>query len=46
LEFSTLTLDPETKQPKARIYRPSEVDALLQKQGLGKKDEDSETKTA
>nr|KAH8108018.1 nucleophile aminohydrolase [Cristinia sonorae] len=46
LEFATLTLDPTTKQPKAKVYRPAEVDALLQKQGLGKKDEDTEMKTS
>jgi len=39
LEFATLTLDPVTKQPKAKIYRPSDVDALLLKHGVGKKDE-------
>ncbi len=44
VEFATLTLDPSTKQPKAKIYRPAEVDALLQQQGLGKKDEDAEMK--
>ena len=44
VEFATLTLDPETKEPKAKIYRPAEIDALLQKQGLGKKDEDTEMK--
>lgn len=43
VEFATLTLNPETKQPCARIYRPAEVDALLQKHGLGKK-EDTEMK--
>ncbi|EIM81162.1 proteasome subunit alpha type 4 [Stereum hirsutum FP-91666 SS1] len=42
LEFATLTLDPTTGQPKAKIYKPAEVDALLQKHDLGKKDEDSE----
>lgn len=46
VEFATLTLDPTTKQPKAKIYRPAEVDALLEKQGLGKKDEDAEMKTS
>jgi len=46
LEFATLTLDPTTQKPKAKIYRPSEVDALLQKQGLGKKEEDAEMKTS
>ncbi|KAJ3489136.1 hypothetical protein NLI96_g2336 [Meripilus lineatus] len=42
LEFATMTLDPTTKQPKAKIYRPAEVDALLQQQGLGKKEDDAE----
>ncbi|KAH9948937.1 nucleophile aminohydrolase [Amylocystis lapponica] len=40
------TLDPKTKQPKARIYKPAEIDALLQKHGLGKKDEDAEMAAA
>jgi len=43
LEFATLTLDPETKKPRAKIYRPAEVDALLTKHGLAKK-EDAEMK--
>ncbi|OJT15418.1 Proteasome subunit alpha type-4-A [Trametes pubescens] len=38
LEFATLTLDA-SKQPKAKIYNPAEIDALLQKHGLGKKEE-------
>jgi 20S proteasome subunit alpha 3 len=42
VEFAVLTLDPITKQPKAKIYRPSEIDALLQTAGLAKKDEDTE----
>jgi 20S proteasome subunit alpha 3 len=46
VEFAVLTLDPTTKQPKAKIYRPAEIDALLQTEGLGKKDEDTEMKTA
>ncbi|KZP34470.1 N-terminal nucleophile aminohydrolase [Athelia psychrophila] len=46
LEFAVLTLDPETKQPNAKIYKPAEIDALLQKEGLGKKEEDTEMKTA
>jgi len=44
LEFATLTLDPETKEPRAKIYRPAEVDALLMKHGLAKKDDDTEMK--
>ncbi|KAF7428054.1 hypothetical protein PC9H_007273 [Pleurotus ostreatus] len=40
LEFAVLTLDPETKKPKAKIYRPSEIDALLQSEGLKKEDEE------
>ncbi|KAI8994002.1 N-terminal nucleophile aminohydrolase [Trametes punicea] len=39
LEFATLTLDAE-KKPKAKIYNPAEIDALLQKHGLGKKEEE------
>jgi 20S proteasome subunit alpha 3 len=46
VEFATLTLDPVTKKPKAKIYKPVEIDALLQSEGLGKKDEDTEMKTA
>lgn len=38
VEFATLTLDA-SKQPKAKIYNPTEIDALLQKHGLGKKEE-------
>ena len=41
MEFATLTLDAN-KKPKAKIYKPAEIDALLQKHGLGKKDEDAE----
>ncbi|KAH6897541.1 proteasome subunit alpha type 4 [Coprinopsis sp. MPI-PUGE-AT-0042] len=44
VEFAVLTLDPETKQPKAKIYRPHEIDALLSSEGLTKKDEDAEMK--
>ena len=39
MEFATLTLDAE-KKPKAKIYNPAEIDALLQRHGLGKKDEE------
>ena len=42
VEFATLTLDKTTKKPKAKIYKPAEIDALLQKHGLGKKDEDAD----
>ncbi|KAG9049282.1 protein with putative role during mitosis [Tulasnella sp. UAMH 9824] len=45
LEFATLTLDTATKAPKAKIYRPAEVDALLEKHGIAKKDDDSEMKS-
>ena len=40
VEFATLTLDPSTKTPKAKIYRPGEIDALLRKHDLAKKDDD------
>ena len=46
VEFATLTVDPTTKMPKSKIYRPVEVDALLKKHDLAKKDEDTEMKTA
>ena len=45
VEFATLTLDAN-KKPKAKIYKPAEIDALLQKHGLGKKDEDAEMAAA
>ena len=45
MEFATLTVDPVTKKPKSKIYRPAEVDALLKKHDLAKKDEDAEMKT-
>jgi 20S proteasome subunit alpha 3 len=46
LEFATLTVDPVTKKPKSKIYRPAEIDALLKKHDLAKKDEDTEMKTS
>ncbi|KAG5642759.1 hypothetical protein DXG03_002247 [Asterophora parasitica] len=46
VEFAVLTIDPVTKQPKAKIYRPAEIDALLLAEGLTKKDEDTEMKSA
>lgn len=46
VEFAVLTLDPVTKQPRAKIYRPAEIDLLLEKEGLAKKDEDAEMKAA
>jgi len=47
LEFATITLNPLTSQPRAKVYRPSEIDALLEKTGLAKKidDKDAEMKT-
>lgn len=36
VEFATMTLDETTQQPKAKIYRPAEVDALLEKHGITK----------
>ena len=45
MEFAVLTYDDATKQPKAKIYRPSEIDALLVAQGLAKKDEDTAMKS-
>lgn len=40
VEFATLTLD-EAKQPKAKVYRPAEIDALLAKHDLAKKEDDA-----
>lgn len=45
VEFATLTLDAE-KRPKAKIYKPAEIDALLVKHDLAKKDEDTEMRAA
>lgn len=45
MEFATLTLDAE-KKPKAKIYRPAEIDALLRKHDLAKKDDDTEMKSS
>jgi len=45
LEFATLTLDAD-KRPKAKIYKPAEIDALLAKHDLAKKDEDAEMRAA
>lgn len=44
VEFATLTLDKATKQPRAKIYRPAEVDALLEKHGIAKKTDNDEMK--
>ena len=46
VEFAVLTVDPDTKKPRAKIYRPAEIDALLVKHDLAKKDEDAEMKAA
>ena len=46
VEFAVLTVDPVTKKPNGKIYRPSEIDALLASEGLAKKDEDTEMKAA
>jgi len=46
LEFAVLTLNKETKEPHAKIFRPAEVDALLTKHGLGKKEEDTAMRAA
>ncbi|EIN11427.1 20S proteasome subunit [Punctularia strigosozonata HHB-11173 SS5] len=43
LEFATLTLEGD--KPKAKIYRPTEIDALLKKHDLAKKEDDVEMKS-
>ncbi|WWC91167.1 uncharacterized protein L201_006108 [Kwoniella dendrophila CBS 6074] len=40
LEFATMTLHPQTKQPLSKIYRPSELDGLLRDLELGGTKED------
>ena len=45
MEFAVLTLDEKTGKPKAKIYKPKEIDALLEKEGLAKKDEDTAMST-
>jgi 20S proteasome subunit alpha 3 len=35
-----MTLNPITNQPVAKIYKPAEIDALLAKHGVEKKDND------
>lgn len=42
LEFAVLEYDEVQKKPKAKIYHPSEIDALLVKHELAKKNEDTE----
>ena len=37
VEFATLTLDEVSGLPFVHIFSPAEIDALLQKEGLGKK---------
>jgi 20S proteasome subunit alpha 3 len=41
-----LTVDPVTKEPRAKIYRPAEIDALLLKHELATKLEDAEMRNA
>lgn len=42
VEFAVLEYDEVQKKPKAKIYHPSEIDALLVKHELAKKNEDTE----
>ena len=39
VEFAVLTYDEAAKQPKAKIYKPSEIDGLLKTHDLAKKDD-------
>ncbi|KAL8292360.1 hypothetical protein RQP46_001826 [Phenoliferia psychrophenolica] len=41
LEFATLTIDPESGLVVAHIFKPDEIDALLEKEGLAKKPEET-----
>ncbi|GAA5896206.1 proteasome core particle subunit alpha 3 [Sporobolomyces salmoneus] len=40
LELATLTVDEETGLPIAKIFKPHEIDAALEKEGLAKKPDD------
>ena len=40
-----LTYDETAKQPKAKIYKPSEIDAILKAHEVAKKDQDTEMKS-
>lgn len=40
-----MTLDSKTKLPRVKIYQPEEIDALLKKYDLAKKDEDAEMRS-
>ncbi len=41
VEFATMTLHPKTQEPLAKIYRATELDALLRANSLGGTVEDS-----
>lgn len=43
VEFATITLNPLTKQPSAKIFRPADIDELLEKTGMAKKPEEKDT---
>ncbi|GAA5862847.1 hypothetical protein JCM1840_002297 [Sporobolomyces johnsonii] len=43
LELATLTIDEETGLPYAKIFKPHEIDAALEKEGLAKKPEEEVT---
>ncbi|GAA5895499.1 hypothetical protein JCM5296_006782 [Sporobolomyces johnsonii] len=43
LELATLTVDEETGLPYAKIFKPHEIDAALEKEGLAKKPEEEVT---
>lgn len=43
LELATLTVDEETGLPFARIFKPHEIDAALEREGLAKKPEGEAT---
>lgn len=40
-----LTYDEAAKHPKAKIYKPAEIDVLLKAHDLAKKDQDAEMKS-
>lgn len=46
VEFATLTIDEKTGLCVTHIYRPAEIDALLEKEGLSKKKTETESGVA
>jgi 20S proteasome subunit alpha 3 len=46
VELATLTIDEATGLPFAHIFKPAEIDAALEREGLAKKPEEAAATTA